>query len=109
MGRNEEVRRQAKKNKKQLLVQYHPLFTSHCGSVSRINNVPFWVTQCIDRKDSQGAELRHVVETGDWNTSDVVVVQRAARERRRNIEKEREEEEKEGNNQNGNRGGGREE
>lgn len=33
-----------------------------------------------DVKDSQGAELRHVVETGDWNAADVVVVQSAARE-----------------------------
>lgn len=37
----------------------------------------FWVTQCAD---SQGAELRHVVETGDRNAADVVVVQRAGRE-----------------------------
>lgn len=45
------------------------------------NTVAFWVTQCTDAKDSQGAELRHVVETGDWNAADVVVVQRAGRVR----------------------------
>lgn len=33
-----------------------------------------------DAKDSQGAELGHVVETGDWNAADVVVVQSPARE-----------------------------
>lgn len=44
------------------------------------NTGAFWVTQRTDAKDSQGAELRHVVETGDWNAADVVVVQRAGRE-----------------------------
>lgn len=38
-------------------------------------------------EDLQGAELRHVVETRNWNTADVVVVQRAARETQRRREK----------------------
>lgn len=38
-------------------------------------------------RDSQGTQLRHVVETGDWNTTDVVVVQCARREGDIKIEK----------------------
>lgn len=45
-------------------------------------------------KDSQGAELRHVVETGDWNSTDVVVVQRSGRKRDMEIEKKGVREEK---------------
>lgn len=40
----------------------------------------------------QGAELWHVVEAGDWNTADVVVVQCARRKSKRGMEKEEEDE-----------------